>query len=243
MGALVCKESHDAHAQRIRRNILRAPLPPSSEKMAAMSLQEWRDVDRTKVDGWRCSVTDSVNLVDESHKLMLTGSFSGTAVYVFRGPVVHLAVDAIVNAAKQSLLGGGGVDGAIHNAAGPLLLRECCHRFPEGCQPGCSKITKGYLLPAKFVIHTVAPCGEKRDVLAGCYTSSLEAARQLGLRSVAFCCVGTGIYGYPLVPAAEVAVTVLRSFLEKHGSSVFDAVVFACFRQEEAECYEKLLCT
>ncbi len=160
-----------------------------------------------------------------------------------RADITTLAVDAIVNAANSSLLGGGGVDGAIHRAAGPALLGEC--RRLGGCPAGESRITRGYRLAAKHVIHTVGPVwrggseGEP-DRLESCYRSSLALAAEHGLETIAFPCISTGIYGYPLEDAARIAVTSTRSFLSGSNSGI-RAVTFCCFSVEDLGVYERLL--
>jgi O-acetyl-ADP-ribose deacetylase (regulator of RNase III) len=156
--------------------------------------------------------------------------------------ITTLDVDAIVNAANSSLLGGGGVDGAIHRAAGPDLVHEC--QLLGGCNTGEAKITKGYRLPARHVIHTVGPVwrggdqGEP-DLLAACYRNSLALAEKHGLRSLAFPCISTGIFGYPAVAAARVAVDTVRDVLS--GSAAPPDVVFCCFSSEDLAHYRALL--
>ena len=138
---------------------------------------------------------------------------------VCAGDITKLEVDAIVNAANTSLLGGGGVDGAMHRAAGPELLAEC--RTLHGCPTGQAKATKGYRLPAKYVIHTVGPVwhGGRRGeagLLADCYRNSMALALELGCRSVAFPAISTGVYRYPLEEASRIAVDTVLAFLEEH---------------------------
>jgi O-acetyl-ADP-ribose deacetylase (regulator of RNase III) len=164
------------------------------------------------------------------------------ALRAIKANIVTLEVDAIVNAANESLLGGGGVDGAIHRAAGPELLEEC--RGLHGCKTGDAKITKGYRLPAKHVIHTVGPIyrdgkhGEP-DLLASCYRHSLEIADQHHLKSIAFPAISTGIYGYPIKAATRIAVETTRAFVaDKPG---IEDVIFCCFSEGDLEIYLKVL--
>jgi O-acetyl-ADP-ribose deacetylase (regulator of RNase III) len=158
---------------------------------------------------------------------------------VVQGDITTQTVDGIVNAANSSLLGGGGVDGAIHRAAGPELLNEC--RQLSGCKTGFAKATKGYKLAAKYVIHTVGPVwrggdANEEELLASCYRNSLQVARELKLRSIAFPAISTGIYGFPKERAAQIAVATVGNELEE-----FDHVVFVCFDAETARLYERLL--
>jgi O-acetyl-ADP-ribose deacetylase len=159
-----------------------------------------------------------------------------------QGDIVTLAVDAIVNAANSSLLGGGGVDGAIHRAAGPELLHEC--RQLGGCKTGQAKLTKGYRLPAKYVIHTVGPVwrggshGES-ELLASCYRCSIELAATNGIQSLAFPSISTGIFGYPIELAAQVAVSTVRDFVSQN--AVIQEVIFCCFSLSDLRVYEREL--
>ena len=159
---------------------------------------------------------------------------AGTTLAVVLGDITRLEVDAIVNAANPTLLGGGGVDGAIHRAAGPDLLAEC--RTLGGCRPGDAKITAGYGLPARYVIHTVGPVWEgggsdEEGLLASCYRRSLEVAAAHGLKSVAFPAISTGVYGFPPDRAAPIALRTVREAVAQGG---FEAVLFCCFSRESA---------
>jgi O-acetyl-ADP-ribose deacetylase (regulator of RNase III) len=167
---------------------------------------------------------------------------AGNRIEVVQGNIVQLDVDAIVNAANQSLLGGGGVDGAIHRAAGPQLLEEC--RTLGGCATGDAKITKGYRLKARHVIHTVGPVwhgglrGEP-ELLASCYRTSLALAKAHGLRTIAFPAISCGAYGYPIGQAAAIAVREVRDFLA--GDQTIEKVYLVCFSEEMAEAYRRAL--
>ena len=157
--------------------------------------------------------------------------------------ITTLVVDAVVNAANRSLLGGGGVDGAIHRAAGPDLLDEC--RRLGGCETGEAKLTKGYRLPAGFVIHTVGPVWNDGGVgesglLASCYRHSLQLAAVAGVVSIAFPSISTGVYGYPVDLAAKIAVSTVRASLEEHADSVKE-VTFCCFSPGDLRVYEGML--
>lgn len=163
-------------------------------------------------------------------------------ISVIQGDITQLQVDAIVNAANNSLLGGGGVDGAIHRAAGSQLLAEC--RQLRGCATGAAKITQGYNLPAKWVIHTVGPVWEGGDrnegeLLASCYRSSLTLAVQHEIKTIAFPAISTGVYRFPVDRAAQIAVREVQAFLSTHDS--ISQVILACFSQSTCDRFLKAL--
>ncbi|KDQ56999.1 hypothetical protein JAAARDRAFT_280339 [Jaapia argillacea MUCL 33604] len=161
-------------------------------------------------------------------------------VSLFQGDITKLQLDSIVNAANRSLLGGGGVDGAIHSAAGPKLKAEC--RTLGGCDTGDSKITKGHNLPSQHIIHTVGPIysdpDEDAPLLASCYRTSLELALKNSLRHIAFPSISTGIYGYPIKDATHIALNEVRVFLDKGEPSKLDRVVFVVWSDADKLVYE-----
>jgi O-acetyl-ADP-ribose deacetylase len=167
-------------------------------------------------------------------------------IEVIKGDITKLAVDAIVNAANSSLMGGGGVDGAIHRAGGPAILEDCRRIVAKqgGCKTGEAVITTAGNLPAKFVIHTVGPVwngGHKGEAekLANCYRNSLKLAVENGCKTVAFPCISTGVYGYPIEEAAKVAVAAVKAFLEKNEG--LERVVMVCFDGENYGAIQNLL--
>jgi len=163
-------------------------------------------------------------------------------IQTVRGDITALDLDAIVNAANTTLLGGGGVDGAIHRAAGPELLAEC--RTLGGCKAGKAKITRGYKLPARFIIHTVGPVWSgggrgEAEVLAGCYRNSLQLAVENGIKTIAFPAISCGAYRYPVSEAAQIAVETTRKFLASNDK--IDKVIFVVMNDEILDAYRRLL--
>lgn len=163
-------------------------------------------------------------------------------IQIIEGDITKIDADAIVNAANTSLLGGAGVDGAIHRAAGPELLAEC--RTLNGCRTGQAKMTKGYRLPAKFVIHTPGPIWQggghgEQELLASCYRNCLTLAEQAGCRHVAFPSISTGVYRFPLEQAAQIAIHEIRNFLQTH--ALPEVVTMVCFTHDVTQAYRAAL--
>lgn len=163
-------------------------------------------------------------------------------IQIIEGDITKIDADAIVNAANTSLLGGGGVDGAIHRAAGPELLAEC--RTLNGCRTGQAKMTKGYRLPARFVIHTPGPIWQggghgEQELLASCYRNCLTLAEQTGCRHVAFPSISTGVYRFPLEQAAQIAIHEIRNFLQAH--ELPEVVTMVCFTHDVTQAYRAAL--
>ena len=176
---------------------------------------------------------------DSAKSLLLKGNLVvADKVSIYVGDITKMKVDAIVNAAKKSLLGGAGVDGAIHKAAGKELLEEC--QTLNGCKTGEAKITKGYKLPAKTIIHTVGPVGENKAMLQSCYESSMQLMINHNLKTIAFPCISTGIYGYPNEKAASVAIDTVKKFIEKNPEKI-DRVTFCIYKETDVEIYKNLM--
>lgn len=166
-----------------------------------------------------------------------------TKITIKRGDITKERVDAIVNAANRSLLGGGGVDGAIHDAAGPELLKEC--RGLGGCETGEAKMTAGHRLPARFVIHTVGPVygyarGREGILLSNCYSNSLKLAQAKKLSTIAFPCISTGVYMFPQEEAAKIAVETVRNYIKAHPDA-FQEIIFVTFRESDYRIYKSLV--
>jgi len=191
------------------------------------------------VPDWLNQLKEDLAKDVEDKKINLNLDLS-TKVSVFVGDITKLELDAIVNAANSSLLGGGGVDGAIHRAAGKLLYLE--NRDHNGCEEGEAKSSGGYYLPSKFVISTVGPQGEYPDILSKCYYNCLTLLSNNSLSSIAFPCISTGIYGYPNTAACSVALRTVRKWLEEENNyEKIDRIVFCLFLQKDQDIYNKML--
>ncbi|CCW65701.1 unnamed protein product [Phytomonas sp. EM1] len=213
-----------------RESILAAPLSPDAKMLLDYPIEKWLTAPRETFNAYSPGISSSKELaelppIDPTHPIL-------RRVALYRGAVTELALDAIVNAANEGLLGGGGVDGAIHAAAGPLLLRECAQL--SGCPTGECVLTKGYNLPARYVLHTVGPIGEHPALLHSCYRNILSLAVSNGLRSVGLCGVSTGVYGYPVRPATQIALSEVILALKEHPTA-FDLICFACFHEKSAQ--------
>lgn len=165
-----------------------------------------------------------------------------TKIELIKGDITKVSADAIVNAANTTLLGGGGVDGAIHSSAGPELLEEC--RGLGGCRTGEAKITKGYRIPARYIIHTAGPVwhggkGGEEELLASCYRNSLELAKRHGIKTIAFPSISTGAYRFPIEKAAGIALGTVKLFL-KENPDPFDKIIFVLFSNEDLDVYKSL---
>jgi O-acetyl-ADP-ribose deacetylase len=163
-------------------------------------------------------------------------------VQIIQGDITKLDIDVIVNAANSSLLGGGGVDGAIHRAAGPELIEEC--KKLGGCKTGMSKITKGYNLPARYVIHTVGPVWtdgtkDEKELLSSCYWNSLRIAQENALKTIAFPCISTGAYRFPMRLACQIAINTVSDFLKTKND--FEKIIFVCFLQKDFSVFSDLM--
>ncbi|XP_074006407.1 ADP-ribose glycohydrolase MACROD2 isoform X1 [Numenius arquata] len=219
------------------------------ERLLKMTLEERRKeylrdyVALKNIPTWMEDLKSKSESDGENTKEDLQGKKSlSEKVSLYRGDITLLEVDAIVNAANSSLLGGGGVDGCIHRAAGPCLVAEC--RNLSGCETGQAKITCGYDLPAKYVIHTVGPIARghltdtHKENLANCYKSSLKLAKENNIRSIAFPCISTGIYGFPNEPAAVIALNTIKEWLSKNHNEV-DRIIFCVFLEVDYKIFKK----
>jgi len=195
--------------------------------------------EKTSDPAWIKQLEDELAKDIEEKKVDFNLDLS-TKVSVFVGDITRLEIDAIVNAANRSLLGGGGVDGAIHRAAGKLLYME--NRDHNGCEEGEAKSSGGYHLPSKFVISTVGPQGEYPEILSNCYHNCLTLLNNNNLKSIAFPCISTGVYGYPNTGACSVALRTVRKWLEEEDNyKKIDRVVFCLFLQKDQDIYKKML--
>ncbi|KAJ2804441.1 O-acetyl-ADP-ribose deacetylase macrod2 [Coemansia guatemalensis] len=180
------------------------------------------------------TISDIRTVAELLGRTVPAGSFlSRTSIW--QGDITKLQVDGIVNAADEAVLGGGGVDGAIHRAAGPQLLEAC--RALNGCKTGQAKITPGFKLPAKYVIHAVGPVGEKPELLASAYRESLDVAKQNGVRTIAFPCISTGVFGYPADAACKVVLATVKQWLSEDDTGILERVIFCMFNQRSADTY------
>ncbi|KAJ2076468.1 O-acetyl-ADP-ribose deacetylase macrod2 [Coemansia sp. RSA 988] len=184
------------------------------------------------------SISDICTVAKQLGKKVPADTFL-TRISIWQGDITKLQVDGIVNAADEAVLGGGGVDGAIHRAAGPQLIEAC--RALNGCKTGQAKITPGFKLPAKYVIHAVGPIGEKPELLASAYRESLNVAKQNGVRTIAFPCISTGVFGYPAEAACRVVLATVKQWLNEDNTGIIERVIFCVFNQKSVDFYWKEL--
>lgn len=205
-------------------------------------LNWWVQTQYDYYNEWLEETVTNLNKASDSNECEETDETIESMIYLNQGDITKLDCDCIVNAANESLLGGGGVDGAIHRAAGPELLREC--RTLHGCETGEAKITKGYNLPAKYVIHTVGPIYSGKpsdaDMLAACYRNSLNLAKDNDIRSIAFPAISAGAYGYPLQEATKIAVETVCDWIAVNLDYAMD-IVFCCFDKKTYDVYDSII--
>lgn len=220
----------------LRQRVLASALSPAQDEIYKFPIGQWLTVKREDFSGYECSIprpyiVEDITLFDPAHPIL-------SKMGIYQGPVTNLGFDAIVNAANEVCLGGGGVDSAVHRAAGPLLARECATH--NGCKTGQTLITKGYNLAARYVVHTVGPVGEGPALLRSCYQSVLSLASENGLRSVGVCGISTGVYGYPLMPATHIAVQEVSDFIRTNPDAI-DFVAFACYLDSEVAAVKEVI--
>lgn len=229
---------HSTTLVRTKMNSTADQVQRNKQQYLQMSLEEKRRVYKcgsNHVEWRRIPSWAEQNRASSTSKTLLADK-----VCLFRGDITSLEVDAIVNAANEQLAGGGGVDGAIHAAAGTDLLQAEC-RLLNGCPTGQAKVTGGYRLPAQYIIHTVGPIGYHPQLLQQCYQNCIQAATKLNLRTIAFPCISTGVYGFPNQPAAEIALQTVREALSNDQANTIDRILFCVFLQKDFDIYSKLM--
>lgn len=237
-----------SYYEQSRKKYSQIPFDTDAEKIEfQIQLNNWgdycnknRQACRSKYIVSEYSTLDMV-VCDSFKKIEVANSGNHiTNILFWSGSVEKVESDATVNAANETLLGGGGVDYAIHQAAGKLLLKECAH-IKGGCNVGEAKITKGYRLPANYVLHTVGPIlgdggNPEAEMLASCYRSCLEMSKRYNLKSIVFPCISTGFYGFPKLLAAEVAIRSVKTYIEQSGDGI-ETVIFSLPEKEQQEAY------
>ncbi|KAF5307969.1 hypothetical protein FQR65_LT06536 [Abscondita terminalis] len=221
-----------------KKKFLSMPLDEKRTLYKSPKYFQTKDIPTWKQYAAKSKLAEPIPLINQFKVNPSLNKDLANKISVFLGDITTLEVDVITNAANSSLLGGGGVDGAIHRAAGPSLKQEC--QTLHGCETGNAKITGAYKLPAKYVIHTVGPQGEKPDLLSRCYRNSLAIMKEFDFKTIAFPCISTGIYGYPLIPAAHIAAGEVRTHLERFPNEV-ERVIFCLFSDDDEKVYQGIL--